>query len=649
MKYNSKNIGRSLIGLILPAMLLLTGCGSDSPSDPNEGSDELTERRVLIQVYPGVTEEDGVIPRLTISDGYETCTELYDHSNPETMVFHYLNSEAQASVLMSASSNGMTVLVDNPFNPVLNPEALLISKDGNELTVSSGTYSKRDKTFDIRSVEVIDADVQSKGDAPDTRGDDMDFARELVMKDIIRPLSKALSVASKGKWPWAIKLYFQAMNDFTMPMIESQLYSNNELEFQQKFGEKIFFNQVNKIISEVEILNDSKKAYNIYKVAAACYRDVFPYNSEQESDLSDDFILNTANSYYQMGVESQTASIEIFDESRKYKPSIRLVSVKDQSATVCGNFTDYDGRFTVTGYYLYHNGSQVDKASVTLDGYTPYTFSGLKKGETYVATAYATVMGVTYESPGVQFRIEGDLELSASSLSFSEAGGSDKVEVTLPSEDWTWKAVSGDSWCKVKQEKENMLVVNVSSSKEDRETTVTVTATSPEGKTQEKTLVVKQKTIGDFVVFKGNLEFAGKTVYPSKPEENFTSKYEVPSILMLMTMGGKRYLTLGLPLSGLILSNWEISNNPPTGSSIMDGYKLKMFNCSASSQQISLDGSTTGPNGEENEFSIRVDLSALKVKYLEAQKHTGKTYGGVVYKSNVTISGVLDYTEEYQP
>ncbi|MDE7136277.1 MAG: BACON domain-containing protein, partial [Muribaculaceae bacterium] len=269
----------------------------------------------------------------------------------------------------------------------------------------------------------------------------------------------------------------------------------------------------------------------------------------------------------------------------------------------------------------------------------------------YEVTSFATVMGVTYESPAVEFRIDGDLELSEQSLTFSETGGRANVDVTLPSDSWDWEIASGAKWCKVTRLDDDTFNVETTTSKEKRETFVTVTATSPRGDKQVKTITVTQMVIGDFAFFEGLLRMKQDVKYPSKPEYNFTKENDIESVLCVMRMGGTTNLSFVLPLSGIIFSNWTLSTTPPSGSMLIDGVKVIRFNCASSATQISIDGATMGPDNTTTEFSVKIDFAALQVKILESQHDSGignpGMAGSTEYKSHSTLSGTLNYTDKY--
>ncbi len=632
---------------------LCLGCSSDDPELTNDVDDDSSILRELtVYVYPGVTVDDGVVPRMTIVDGHEMCTELYDPLQPDVIVYHYMNSLEQVSVVMSASSDGMTIIENDPFNILPHSKATLITIDGTDIVISGGNYSQQNGIFTIATTRRLENVVLSDASKIASRSDDMDFARALVMKNIIRPISKISSLGESlpntAVFEGA-KLYLNALNDFAVPVAEGLLYSNNEEDFIQITGEKIYMNQLNKIKCIKKQLDRIDKSQNIYRSALAAYRDVRSYEDEKYDELKFDFVFTTTQSFSITSRQAQESSWEVYRDSKQYKPTIRLVKVDGRTASVCGNFTDYDGRFTVTGYRLYSGGVEVQNVNAKLDGSTPYSFSNLTKGKIYEVTSYATVMGVSYESAAVEFQIEGDLDLSTQSLSFSETGGRAVVDVTLPSESWTWEASSSAKWCKVTRLDANTLNIETTASKEMRETIVTVTATSPRGDTQVKTISVTQIVLGNFVFFGGKLKVKHETKYPSKPEYNSTNEYDFESFLSLMRFGGTTNLTFALPLSGITFSNWAISSTPPPGSMLLDGVKVVRFNCASSATQISIDGTTTKPENATTEFSVKIDFATLQVKILESEYDSGTGYIGtpIQYRSHTVLSGILDYTEKY--
>ncbi len=648
---------------VLCALPLLVGCGSDGSDAPEEDENVVpgggedagrVDRELTVYVYPGVTEADGVVPRMTVVDGCEMCTELYDPTDPGVMVFHYMNSRERVSAFMSASSKGITILEDDPFSPVPEPVATLITADGADIVISTGTYSKQQDSYAITSSQRVANAMTRGGMQAVTRGDDMDFVRELVMKDIIRPMSSALSdansVISVLPFSKGASAVLTIWSDFGLVAAEAHLYSNDEKEFAQKYNEIMVSNLKKKIKATVEVLENAIPPIYMYRASLAAYKYVRDYDYEKYDDVSDDFVMTTTNSYSFTSRRAQTSSWEVYDESAKYKPAVRLVSVGDRSATVCGSFSGFDGRFTVTGYRLYRNRVMVENVSATLDGSTTYTFGNLQKGETYQVTATATVMGTTYESPYVEFRIDGDLELSESSLTFSESGGKKTVQVTLPADDWTWTARSSAGWCRVTPGRDNTLQIAVSAGSESREATVTVEAKSPRGDSQAKTISVAQQAIGNMAYFRGTCKLVSKTEYPSKPSYNFTQEQNVDLTLFLMRMGGTTTITSTLPLSGVSFANWALSSTSTSGVILSDGFSLTRFTCSWTDTFIRIDGSSKGPDNSTGDFSLAIDLSALSVKVLESRKSSGTAYpggGATQYKSQETLSGTLSYTGEY--
>lgn len=644
---------------ILPflfAFFFLSACGSGEDTiNTDDDNTPLIEKEVTFYVYPGIESSDGVIPRMTIVDGDELCTEYYDPIQPEVYVFHYMNTSTGISEFMTASSQGITIMEDNPFNPVSTPNVVLITREGQDVAVSAGTYSKSDKTFNITYVKLIENTAVSK---VKTRSDDMDFARELVMKDIICPLSeyigKLKTVMGDNPVFEGAKNVLDVWSDVGLVVAEAQLYSNDEKEFQQLMGEKIYNDQIEKVKKKIKYITyvDDKinPANQIYRAALSAYRYARDFDKNNYEDVSEDFVLTTTDSYSFTSRQVQESVWKIYDDSQLYKPTVRLVSVKNQSASVCGSFSNYDGRFTVMGYYLYHNGAEIAKVSASLDGST-YTFNNLEKGESYSATAFVTVMGATYESSPVSFRIEGDLELSAYDLTFSDVGGKTNVQVTLPSENWTWEATCNAKWCKIKSLKDNTFDVEVSSSSESRESVITVIATSPEGVTQTKNINVLQKTIGNILTFKGKCSYVQKMIYPSKPSDNSTYECDCDCVLFVTRYGNDAYLTFYLRLCGINFVNWRVSNEIPTSDMLFNGCSIVNFNCSSSSSLISIDG-TTKEIGSitdseeiiEGEFSVKIDFESLTVKILESRKGESKVWPPC--KSQQTFSGTLYYSED---
>ena len=643
MKYTS-------VLLFFCTSALLTACSSDSDEPvPPEKDDTLVKSEAHMYVYPGVQRIDGTVPRLTIVEGDEMCTELYDPVYPDIFVFHYMNSATQQSAFMTASTDGIAIIEDNPFRPQQEPAVTLVSAEGSDIVVSSGTYSKTNELYSITSVQRIEGASAAKAASVLSRGDDMDFARGLVMKDIIGPLSKATSRGAdilKG----APANVLTAWSNWGMPVAESMLYSNNEKDFLDMTAQKVYTTQVKQIKVVKVVTGTVKAAKSLYGAALSAFQSLRSFDEDDYDDVSEQFILTTTDSYSFTSRRVQTSCWEVYDESERYRPDIRLVEVDGQSATVCGNFTDFDGRFTVTGYRIYSDKGGSDKVTATLDGRTTYTFHNLEKGRTYSVTAYATVMGTTYESAPVTFRIDGELEVSESAVTFPDAGGKHDIEVTLPSDDWTWQPTAAASWCKASRINDNTLRIEAASSTESRETTVTVTATSPKGDTLTKTIGVTQTTVGAIALFKGPCTFVTKISYVGAPEYNFT-KESTADLVLLMERGATTKLTFALPLSGLTFISWPMSDNRPTGEMVADGVTVTGFNCSATDTLISIDGSTSGPDNCTSEFSVKIDLASLTVKLLESGKDRGTGYPGMgsptPYTSTSTLSGTLSYTEAY--
>lgn len=629
--------------------LFLSACSSDEPTVSEDDFTIETEIKMQVYVYPGIKRSDGVVPRMTVVGENAICTEYYDPDQPEVYVFHCMDTSTRKSFFLTASEKGLTIMEDDPFRPTSSPNMSLIVKEGKEIVIFSGTYSKSDEAFTVTSVQRIEGETSGTVKAR-TRGDDMDFARELVMKDIIQPLSSKIAEAQKvtgSKLPHfkGADNALTIISDVGLVAAEAHLYSNDEKAYNKKFEEYVYRNLKKryKVIQKVE--DSIIGIRNIYGAALSVFNEGISFD-DYDDDMSEEFILTTTDSYSFTSRRAQEVVWEVYDDSQAYKPTVSLVNVKGQSASVRGNFSNYDGRFTVTGYYLYHNGAEVEKVSDPLNG-SVYTFTNLAKGENYSVTAFATVMGATYESLPVHFRIEGDLELSEYNLTFSDVGGKASVQVTLPSDEWIWNAASNAKWCKAIPAKGTTLNVEASSSSESREAVVTVTATSPKGETQTRTINVQQKSIGSFAVFQGTCTLINKCTYPSSPEDNFTNKHSVDALLLMTKLGSDTNLTFSLPLSGISFSNWKVSNSRPTGPMVVEGYSITNFNCSSGVSGISIDGSTRGPDNSENEFSVKIDLATLTVKILEGSKSEGTAIGGGFYKALDTFSGTLYYTEKY--
>lgn len=641
---------------IILCLLLVASCKNDEPNiSDDDHTAILKERELSIYIYPSVKEQDGIVPRMTIVDNNsnEICTELYDPLQPDVIVYHYMNVEAGVSAFMSASSKGISILEDDPFHSSSTPRATLLSIDNKDIIISSGAYSKQSKSFSISNVKRLENAIVSTSSK--TRSiDDINFARELVMKDIISPIANAVSRADDilEKLPFSdgATMYLNTLNDFVLPIAEGLLYSNDEKQFVEFTGEKIYKNQLSRIYCYNRLLDGKDAAIRIYRSAFAAYHDLTSFDENNYDSIQESWLLSTAENYSNMSRQAQESSWKVFDDSKLYRPEVRLVSVDGQSATVCGDFTNHDGRFTVTGYYLYCDGHEVDKIHATLDGSATHTFRNLTKGKKYQATAFATVMGATYESAFVEFFIEGDLELSSYSLAFSDKGGSQTVEVVTPSESWEWKASSGAEWCKITKDN-NKIIIDVASTDQNRETVVTVTATSPSGKEQIKTISVSQTTLGDIALFRGVLKMNNKTTYPSKPQYDFTNEYDVESMLLMTKYDNTVKLTFSLPLSGIVFNNWSVSSSLPSNSVLADGYSFDMFDCSTTDSMIFIDGKTSGPDNSSNDFSVKIDLINLCVKITEISRSSGIGYPGMngptEYKSTSTLSGTLNYTTAY--
>lgn len=660
MKLNMKSMKfvKMRILTVMSALLLigLAACSSDdAPNNPGNqegGTSTQATTEMEVFVYPDISTEDGVTPRLTTIEGDDIFTELYDPAHPEIIVYHYMNTAQQVSAFISASSQGMVIMNDDPWNAISNPDVIILSQDGDETIIANGIYNKYSNDYTIESCQRIDSGSSSGSAKVSTRKDDMDFARKLVMTEIINPMSEKIDEISKylDKLPFnkGAKLALMAIKDHGLVTAQASLYSNDPEEYGDKLTDLFIDAKLKRISVNVNIKGVKVDMVKVYKAGMTAYKKLQKFNINDNEEADDYFVLTTTESYSSTCRRAQESSWAIIDDSRLYKPTVKLLSVDGQNATVCGNFTDYDGRFTVTGYYIYKNGSYLDKVSTTINGTAPYTFYGLEKGCKYQVTSFATVMGATYQSAPVEFEIEGDLELSQSSLIFSDTGGSSSIEVTLPADTWTWTAVSNSQWCTVSKQG-NKLNVKVPASSETREAVITVTATSPKGKTQSLQIKVSQKSIGNIAMFKGSCIMENKTVYTDAPSFNFENKTNVDLFLMMMRMGNSTTLSFTLPLSGMMVSNWTLSNTKPSGSMIMDGYTLTMFNAAWTDKLISIDGTTKAPNNDVNDFTVKIDLSALNVKISEVSRSTGTGYPGgkaTTYKSTTTLTGTLNYIDE---
>lgn len=647
MKYILKLSGYFI--LVILTVTAIVGCNENEELGISDG-DENAESSMSVYICPELSESDGLAPRLIMVGDEYIATELYLPEQPDVLVFHIMNPKENLSVFMSASKHGVWFIDDNPFHPSLNPSVTVIVPDGNDYIISSGTYDTKTTEFDMTSLRRIDGEKVQTSARLGSRADDMDFARKLIVTDILDPMADRLGKVSDAidmlKMPntQGASFVLTVWREIGIPIAKMHLYSNNADEYQS-LANDYFLTQAKKYKVVKNILDKVDQGKELYRCGLNAFLKGGEFVEDEHGDVSESFVLTTTDSYSFTSRKVQEYTWEVYDESSRYNLRIELMSVNGQTATVKGDFWGLNPGYTITGYLLYKGGQEVRREHATLDGKTPFTFGGLQKGETYVVTSYASVMGVVYESSPVYFFIEGDLELSEESLSFGQNGGSAEVGVSLPSVTWTCTATSSENWCKVSIV-DNVLKVSVSSSTESRNAVVSVTAESSDGRSQSKTLVVTQTVVGNFMAFQGTCKLLTDDIFPSDPSLNYSSSQDVEQIIFLTKTGNTYYVTYALGYVGLNLINWKVSSVAPV-SMLSAGYSFTSFRCTTSNNVISIKGSTKAEHVDICNFSVEINLSTLKASIIQSYKWSGDNYAGKFHKIETSITGTLNYTDKY--
>lgn len=612
----------AIFAILTLGMSLCVSCSKDglenddnitpgTDGDSGETPSAVADVKVHSYVYPDVEMADGIVPRLTIVGEKGTCTELYDPENPETMLFHYMYPRENVSLYVLASHNGMILFEENPFAPAQSVPVTIMASGGSDLLVSCGEYDKNSHSYNIESNHRIEV---PSGMKIGSRGDGMNFAREQVLNGIIRPMAEVINHASDA---WSVVprssisgYALSAFSEYGLVMAECLLYSNSKRDLDNMVGERIISNVAAKIVAVNELIPDVLGIRGIYNSALYAYR-LSKEFSKDESDEDSELIGMNVVAVSPFYRQAEPQAWEIIDESAKYRPTVRLVNVEGASATVCGDFSNFDGRFTVTGYYLYQNGKEISRVQTALDGSTTYTFSGLEKGAKYAAVSYVSVMGDLYLSAPVHFMIEGDLEVSQTSAAFSDKGGELEIVVTPPSDTWTWTAKADQSWCKLKVQY-NKLTITASASSSDRTAEVTVTAQSPNGDTQQRTITVTQKKLGKCITFFGIIKF--KSEFPNEYKD-WDWEYDYKEFITIKNFGEGQLLSCGIIRNcGFEFIDWPVSTKTPTDY-LREGWKITSYQAVCDDSMIFLNGTTQYIWGWPTaQFTLDIDMVKLEAR-----------------------------------
>lgn len=146
----------------------------------------------------GDETDHGLIPRMIMKNGDWTCVELFDLDHPEHINFHIFKTTTGESALMTVNENSLFIASDKDGASV-QEAALFRLENDKSFTAIGGTWNAETKKFAQTSVAHISPSKTESDNprmSPSRYKDDMDFARELMMKNIVSPLEQAHSDAS---------------------------------------------------------------------------------------------------------------------------------------------------------------------------------------------------------------------------------------------------------------------------------------------------------------------------------------------------------------------------------------------------------------------------------------------------------------------
>lgn len=624
--------------LIIMILFAMPGCSNDEPSG---GKTDKESGNLDITVYP-VAATDGITPRMCIIGDNYTLTEIYNPDNADIITYHYLCGADNISALLIASQDGVWIVETDPMKLSAVCATTSIHKHGESYIIETGSYNPSDKKYTRKSIQrYASASLRYANDG-------MNFARKGIHQNVLDPLIKNIAKMSDAIPSEAASDISDAWQEVGEPVMELHLYSNDPdqiiettQKYTNKFAKTIIVKTVKAIIPKI--------VQDIYRwsVAGFLAGGKLVEDEDLESQYPPSWSTGIANAYaaisYQLPSEFE---ISIYDDADHYNLSVSVLEVAKTSALISGSFFDSSytsGYVSSTGYILYHNNKEIRRISTSLEA-NSYLLTGLTAGETYAICSYATVSGITYCSESKIFTTEAEFDLSPEEVTFTEDGGSETIQITLPTSKWESSVENKPDWCKVNISG-NTLSIKVGKTSESREGTIDVVAVNKEKNVEYvKSVKVVQKVIGNFLAFQGNIRY---TTHTSSGEN--TSTTDIPVSLMVTRNSGKTTILGSLPASGVFFQNWTMGNGKP--SILHESETFTSFKCSEDNNIIKISGTTGRQAGSDTYsavFDITIDINKLIAIINDKYSISSRSSNGKTSTVTVSGSGSLMYTDQYQ-
>lgn len=632
--------------LLVVAVALMLGWLLAACSETNEPElpDPDDTSYVKYFVCPDINSSDGLTPRLTaVSDGY-IMTELFDASAPSVMVFHMMKRATKESVLLTASSDAVWI-IDLQSNETRTevPACAYLPYNGGYV-YSCGSMTTATNTYVEEYCLTTDgSDASRRNKSRAGRGNDgLDFARELIIKDILNPLAEELGEA-EGQMKHvpqstSAKMALEVWTRLGIPMAKAQLWANNPAKIGELTSEVITAEQKRFKLTKT-IVESIEKAKNIYNAALNAF--MLGGDFMEDADNTSGAGIVTAESFDVSARAMQFNNSRIYYGAENHKTTLRLTGIEQNSATVVGSYSSADGGFTTMGYKLYEKGKEIFSDNATLDGRIEYRFSNLQYGHTYIARAFANVMGTTYLSYAVVIELEKALLVSEDSVSFTNTGGKRTVSVTAPGPDWNLTVKNAPEWCDVTCTRSYGSVWEVAltagTTDSERSATITVFADKQGEETMQHDIVVTQQRLPSRLVFKGS----GIRSYETAPvSQTLTLNYY---------KGGYEIWYTSILANGFYRfpRSWNTSMSAPEDDA---NHAYNSFRCdvteTAINVEVSVDLSFTNSAGtfidKTGELAIKVNLETMTAEVSE-RVHSYAVYPNGPYEYTDTYTATLGY------
>lgn len=623
--------------LIIMLLFASAGCSNDEPS--GEKTDE-EAGNIDITVYPATTS-DGITPRMCIIGDDYTLTEIYNPDNADIITYHYLCGVDNISALLIASQEGIWIVETDPMKPSAICTTTSIHKHGESYIIETGSYNPSDKKYTRKSIQ------RYASASPRYANDGMDFARKGIHQNILDPLIKSISKMPEALPSEAASDISDAWQEAGEPVMELHLYSNDPdkiIETTQKytneFGKIIIAKTVKALTPQI--------VKDLYRCSVAGFLagGKLVDDEDLESQYPGSWSTGLANAYAAISYQLPSQfDAKIYDEADRYHLSVSIQEVAKTSALISGSFYDTgytSGFVSSTGYILYKNNKEIRRINTSLEA-NSYLLTGLTAGETYAICSYATVSGITYCSESKVFTTEADFDLSADEVTFTEDGGSETIQITLPTPEWESYIENKPDWCKADISGNN-LTIKVGKSSESREGIIDVVGVNKEKNLEYvKSVKVVQKVIGNYLVFQGNIRYTTETT----GEDSYTT--DIPVVLIVTRNGGKTTISGSLPASGIYFQNWTVGNGKP--SILHESETFTSFNCSNNNNIIKISGTAGRQSGSttySSDFSITIDINSLIATINDKYSVSDRGSNGKTTKVTLSGSGSIKYADQYQ-